>query len=296
MTFRPLPGPAAQILVPSAFTTLVLGGLLAWLAATSAVGPATFVLLLLASAALVLGVILLLYAFVFRSLAYQLDRNGLQIRAGGWRITVPMESIGGIYAMPQDILGTGFRGLRFPGHNVGRERSLDGLTFVSVATAPPEQCLYVRAGSRVYAISPEEPDSFRRTYEMERALGPLRPLAHALDLPPLLRSLFWRDRLGRTLTAVAVLGVLVLLGLAFWRYPSLPEQIPMHFGVTAEPDRLAPPRDIFYLPIVGMLVLVVNSLLGAWAYGRERVLSYFLWSGAVVVQAVLILALRTVTS
>jgi hypothetical protein len=280
------------VLLPSAGTAIVLGGLLVWLAATGPIGPATFSYLILAALAFAFGVGLLLYAVLFRSLTYHLDRNGLQIRAGGWVIAVPMESITGIYALPQNTRGDGFRGLRFPGHNVGRERSRDGTTFVSAATAPPEDCLYVRAGTRVYAVSPEEPDAFRRTYEMERALGPLRSLRPGLEVPRLLQNLFWRDRLGRTLTAVALLGALILLGLAFWLYPGLPEQVPMHFDQAGQPDRLAPPTDIFYLPLVGFLVLVANSLLGAWVYGRERVLSYFAWSGAVLVQLILIFALR----
>ncbi len=296
MTYKPQPGPAAPVLIPSAITIVVIGALLGWLAATSPIGPASFLLWLLALGAVALGLLVLAYAVTFRSLSYHLDRNGLVIRAGGWEVTIPMEAIGGMYAMPKDGLTTGFRGVRLPGHNVGYERTLDGLTMVSVATSAPEDCVYVRAGSRVYAISPDDPDLFRRTYHLERALGPLRVLRHRLQPPALLRYLFWRDRLGRSLTAVAVLAVLLLLAMAFWRYPHLPAQIPMHFDAQGLPDRLAPPGNVFYLPLVGMAVLLVNSVLGAWAYGRERVLSYFLWGAAVLVQVVLILALRTITA
>ncbi len=296
MTFKPQPGPAASVLLPSALTTIVIGALLGWLSATSSIGLGTFLLWLLALGAMALGFGLLAYVFTFRSLAYDLDRNGLVIRAGGWEITVPMAAISGVYAMPEDGLTTGFRGLRLPGHNVGYERTLDGLTMMSVATSAPRDCLYVWAGSRVYAISPDEPDLFRRTYEMERALGPLREFPHRFRPPAQLRYLFWRDQVGRSLVAVGVLGVLTLVGLAFWQYPRLPAQIPMHFDVQGLPDRLAPPGSVFYLPLVGMLVLLANSVLGAWAYGRERVLSYFLWGASVLVQVLLILALLTITA
>lgn len=296
MTFEPRTGPAAQVLIPSALTAIVVSGLLGWLAATGPVGPGTFIYLVLTLVVLILGLATLLYAFIFRSLTYHLDRNGLLIHAGGWRITVPMDSITGTYAVPTGARRSRFRGLRIPGHNVGVERTADGITLVSVATAAPEECLYVRAGRRAYAISPEDPEAFRRTYQMEHALGPLRPIEHVFEPPPLLRYLFWRDQVGRTLVPVAIIGMFALLAMAFWRYPNLPDQIPMHFDAAGLPDRWAPPSNIFYLPVAGATVLVVNSLLGTWIYSREKVLSYFLWSGAAVVQLVLILTLRAIAA
>jgi len=296
MRFRPQSGPAQQVLLPSALVALTVGVLLGWVSVTGAIGLGSFILLLLGLALIALGLLTLVYGLSFRGLAYRLDRNGLVISAGLWSVSLPMDAITGIYSAPPTNLDGEFTGLRIPGHNVGVQSLADGPDLVSVATAAPEDCLYLKTESAVYAISPAEPDLFRRVYEMERSLGPVRALPEGLQLPPVLRRLVWRDRLGRTLAAAAVGGALVLLALAFWRYPGLPAQVPMHFDAQGLPDRLAPPNSIFYLPAVGLVVLIVNSALAAWMYRHERVLAHFLWGGALLVQLILILALCTITA
>ncbi|NPV09800.1 MAG: DUF1648 domain-containing protein [Anaerolineae bacterium] len=237
-----------------------------------------------------------LYTMGFQSLTYYLDRNGLVVQLGPWRLPISMDAIEGIYASPQDGHGAPFRGLRLPGHNVGVGQLSDGSRAVFLATAPPEECLYVRTRTAVYALSPADPDSFLKAYEAERQLRPLRPLPEGLQMPLWLRALVWRDRLGLALTVGTVATSLLLLGMCFWLYPSLPPEVPMHFDALGRPDRMAPPGSIFYLPLVGSLVLFVNYALAIPLYRYERLLSYFLWGGAGLVQIVLILALRSITA
>ena len=45
-----------------------------------------------------------------------------------------------------------------------------------------------------------------------------------------------------------------------------------------------------HLPLIGLIGLVVNSLLGIWVHPRERLLARLLWVGAASMQAVLVVA------
>jgi hypothetical protein len=44
------------------------------------------------------------------------------------------------------------------------------------------------------------------------------------------------------------------------------------------------------LPFLGLIVLVLNWVLGIWVHPRERLLARVLWLGAAVVQVVLLVA------
>lgn len=63
----------------------------------------------------------------------------------------------------------------------------------------------------------------------------------------------------KILTALNVLAVGALWGVALWAWPRLPERIPLHFGVDGTPDRWGPPSatNWFLLPL---LVLALNAL------------------------------------
>ena len=75
-----------------------------------------------------------------------------------------------------------------------------------------------------------------------------------------------------------------MLGLLTFRYPGLPLLIPLHFDAAGIPDRFGPRVQVFITPLIGLLTLLFNGTLGGLAYQRERVISYLLWGGAVLVQ------------
>ncbi len=296
LRFAANPGRGLYLLISISTALVLIAGFVVWGALVTGIGPGAFLLLLLALVLVPVAVASVLYTISFQLLSYRLDRNGLLISADPWRFSVPMQAIQGIYTTPEAENRSRFRGLRFEGHNVGLQRSAEGTLILYLATAHGEDCLYVKTAQRIYAISPAETEPFLRAFEAERALGALRPQEERLYAPPLLSTLVWRDRLGIALTLGTLLAGVLLLALTFWRYPNLPTEIPMHFDALGRPDRMAPPRDLFYLPLIGSVVLFVNFAAAVLLYRRERLLSYFLWGGAGMVQVLLILALRTITA
>jgi hypothetical protein len=60
--------------------------------------------------------------------------------------------------------------------------------------------------------------------------------------------------------------------------------VPLHFDAGGVADRYGSRIQVFITPFIGFLVLAFNGFLGGLAYRRERMLSYLLWGGAVLVQ------------
>jgi len=288
--FGPLIASAATIGVA------VLAMMLMHAALRAAIGPGALVLLILALLLATLAVICLLYSASLWMLSYRLNRNGLVISAGLFNLLVPMSAIEAVYGMPVDFNPFPFRGLRFRGHNVGFQTTPGDRFILYLATARPEDCLYVATARRIYAISPDDRQEFLRAYASESALGAVAQWQESVRVSPALLTLAWRDYLGVGLSSAAIILGMVLLAMVFWMFPHLPSAVPMHFDTLGRPDRLAPPEELFYLPLIGSIVVMLNAVLAIVFYHRERLLSYFLWGGAGLVQVLLILALRSIVA
>ncbi|MGQ9554060.1 MAG: DUF1648 domain-containing protein [Anaerolineae bacterium] len=295
MNFTPKRDVGLILLFSAALVAVAFTAITAWAALNVAIGPLALLLLILALVSLSVTLVIVIYVVSFWLLSYRVERNGVLISAGLFHLFVPMSAIQGIYAAPVEPSRRRTRALRFPGHNVGYQLTSWGGPIIYLATAMPEDCLYVVTAKRTYAISPAATGAFLRFYSQERALGPVRQWHESLRVAPVLPALVWRDYLGRSLAGGSLLVGLLLLALVFWRYPHLPAQIPLHFDPLGRPDRLGPPQQLFYLPFIGSVVTIINFTLAILLYRRERLLSYFLWGSVGVVQVLLIFALHSIT-
>ncbi|MFB0534388.1 MAG: DUF1648 domain-containing protein [Anaerolineae bacterium] len=123
--------------------------------------------------------------------------------------------------------------------------------------------------------------------------------------------MIWKLRLGRIMTRVIglvlskvegldrLVHVLLVLGLLLnlalfayvgWRFRALPESLPLHFDILGQPDRFGVRSEIFKLPAIGLLLLVLNSLLGLAVQRWEKLGAYLLLGAATVVQMLFWLA------
>jgi lipopolysaccharide export LptBFGC system permease protein LptF len=59
--------------------------------------------------------------------------------------------------------------------------------------------------------------------------------------------------------------------------------MPLHYGTSGSPDRLGPRGEVFLLPLIGLLTLLINGALGSVLYRQDRVGSYLLWGGSILV-------------
>ncbi len=89
------------------------------------------------------------------------------------------------------------------------------------------------------------------------------------------------------------LGILLNLGLWFWLFwqsRSFTDLITLHYNIYFGIDLLGPWYQIFLLPALGSLFLVLNVFLTAIVYKKEKILGYFLMVASSFSQVIFILA------
>ena len=242
----------------------------------------------------------LLILLVFQTLGcltlrYHLDRNGLIIRWLGTQQCIPIRDIQRIVP-GHHFEGTIVRrrGVRWPGHErgmgmvpgIGRTRFL--------ATGPLRDQLLLVTPGEAFGISPRDPEGFIQAYEARRQLGPNRLLDRSIDRGRLLTWSLWTDHTAWVLLGTAVIINLALFGYLGTRYPSLDLQLPLHFDNQGLVDRIGTRIELFALPIIGLIILVTNTMLGLVLYRRERAGSYLLWGAAAAAQALFWLAVFSI--
>lgn len=225
------------------------------------------------------------------TLRYRLDRNGIVIRWAGTEKVIPIRNIQRIVP-GSEISGSVVRrqGLRWPGHERGTGR-LPGIGRTRfLATRPLQEQLLLVTPGQAFGISPRDPQAFIKAYEVRQELGPNRLLAQETHPVRWLTWPLWADQTAWLLLGAAIVVNLGLFGYLSARFPGLDVQLPLHFNAEGMADRIGNKAELFALPIIGLLILGVNLVLGLILYRRERAGSYLLWGAAAAVQTLFWLA------
>ncbi len=91
----------------------------------------------------------------------------------------------------------------------------------------------------------------------------------------------------RYLWGMVIVALFVNLGLfAFLLLVSnqLPPLVPLHFDASSVPDRIEPKSGIYSLPQIGLIMIVLNFVLGSVIYRREPLAAYLLGGVAIAAQ------------
>lgn len=224
------------------------------------------------------------------TLRYYMDRNALVILSGAERHIVPMGEIRRIAHGRDFKAGENIHGIGWPGYLKGTA-TLGDLGRVMVhATEPLDRQLIVVTDRGCYGISPRDVERFLDEFESRRALGPLRRVEARVAYLPYATLPVWRDRaLWGALLAAAVVNV-ILFGVVSGRYSALPERFPLPFGAQREALRIISRGDLYLLPGIGAIALLLNGVLAAAVHGRERLGAYVLAASAALLQLPLWLA------
>ena len=250
-----------------------------------------FLMGLLVLASLPVLIVLTYQTFSCLTLRYRIDRNGVVVQWAGNNQVIPIRDIQRIVS-GSDLGSTIVRrrGLHWPGHErgdglipgIGRTRFL--------ASRPPAHQLLLITPGRAFGLSPDDPEAFIRGFESRRELGPNRLLDPALRPARWSTWRIWTDQTAWVLLGVAVIINLALFGYLCARFPALDSQLPLHFNSLGEADRISAKGELFTLPIIGLIILSTNLILGLLLYKRERAGSYLLWGSAATAQALFWLA------
>lgn len=225
------------------------------------------------------------------TLRYRLDRNGIVVRWVGTEQVIPIRSV------QQIVPGSQFggtivrrRGLRWPGHErgVGQIPGIGPTVFFATQHLG-HQLLLVTPG-KAFAISPHDLEGFVQAFELRRELGPNRLLEEKVHRTNWFTWRLWTDQAAWVLLGAAVTINLGLFGYLCAHFPGLDLQLPLHFNNLGQPDRIGTKTELFALPIIGLIILGTNLILGLILYRQERAGSYLLWGAAAASQVLFWLA------
>jgi hypothetical protein len=257
---------------------------LIWLAAIRPLTIGTFIIGLAVLFSLGLLALIGYWLQGLSSSGYFLDRNALVIHWGPMEQTIPTRQIERVLTGDEVEGRIQFYGGMWPGHCVGYGEVPGAGPALFYATVPPRYQIYIVTPGLTYGISPANAEGFLESLHKRLQMGPTQIVEQSSRRPGILNWAIWQDRVGLALLAVGFLAILALTGLLCFQFPALSRLVPLHFDAAGNADRLGSRGQIFFIPLIGLLALLLNGTLGAIAYRRERVASYLLWGGAVLVQ------------
>ncbi|RMF27161.1 MAG: DUF1648 domain-containing protein, partial [Chloroflexi bacterium] len=215
----------------------------------------TFLLALLLVGSFFLGGLLLYWLDGLLRAGYNLDRNRLVIRWGATRQVIPMANVVRVIPGSQVRERVRFRGIRWPGYQVGYGEAETLGPVLFYVTAPLERQVWIGTEALTYAISPADLEGFSEALRVRLEMGPTQMVDQVSEQPAIFSWAFWSDRLGIGLLMVGGLLLLLLVGFLCWRYPGLPDRVPLRVNAAGEAGGWVRRIRVFYLPLIGLLTL-----------------------------------------
>ena len=106
----------------------------------------------------------------------------------------------------------------------------------------------------------------------------------------------WRNHgAALSLLGTSLLSILLLFAFITRTVPILPNSIPLHFSYEGPALRYGSPQNLFYLPMIGSLIWLINTITGLVLLWNkdERFIAHLLWAITLIVQLILwMIALR----
>ncbi len=246
--------------------------------------PSIYILFLeILMAFIIMGVTIAWTVITFK-LRYSINRNGIMIHWGFAQQLIPFNQIEKIISGKELSSPLEFNGVKVSGLQLGWGELLGYGKTKFYTTAALANSLLIVTPKQAYFVSPRYPSDFLHAWEVRRELGPTRQWTTEvrrnwpLNVPILADSLTWG------LLGAAAVICLALFGYVSFAFPDLPRTVPLHFDALGQADRTADKAFLFLFPIVGAVLLLLNSLLGGYAYRQEKLAAYFSWGSAIVVQ------------
>lgn len=231
----------------------------------------------------VIGLVFAFWAYACYSLRYLVDRDGVTIVWGALRHFVP---VGRIESMS---MGRGedrprVSGLSWPGLHVGRGEAAGQEALFYSTHRVPEEVLYIHTGTTTYGLSPADPPRFMAEVERFRQSTEESSGVEIVERDIVGGHPIWADRVAQWLALTGVAINLALWGYIFAIYPDLSPSITIEFPPLGEITDVHSRSEILKIPAAALGVLVVNLAAGLFFQWRERAATYLLLSGSVFMQ------------
>jgi hypothetical protein len=243
---------------------------------------------------LMLGIVAWILAayrlFALWRATYILERDGLRLRWGLRAEDLPLEAIEWI--RPADELGFPLPLPLFtwPGAILGGHTVPD-LGMVEFLASERDRLLLLATPQRIYAISPEDPRAFMRSFRRVLELGSLTPLAPFSAQPAAFLQRVWQNTLARWFLLTGLVLSLALLTLVSLVIPTRNE-VALGYTPQGQPLPPVPSQRLMLLPMLALMAYVGDLLVGMYFFRREngQALAYLLWAAGVLTPLLLIMA------
>ena len=163
-----------------------------------------------------------------------------------------------------------------------RERTLpDDLATSKRLSDDPAALAMMQATHQLPIVAPDAAPRPRRAARpgvISATVRSANPAARRLSAPPGLLQ----DAIARTLLACAALINIAMFGYIFWRLPTLPDRVPLHFNALGQVDRIGQPYELLWLPGIVLAVTLVNVLLGLSIQRYDSFASRMLLTGPII--------------
>jgi hypothetical protein len=240
----------------------------------------------------------LLLHFLYRTwgaftLEYWVDRNAVTIRWANLRQVIPLHEIRQIIQGGDAVADQ--QSWRYWPAPFVRTVAQAPSPVTLFATQPLPNCLLLDTEMVRFAVSPAASAEFLDALQARYRLGPSQPLTVAQVRSSTLDRALGPGHVGPILLGLGLVGVLVLFGVLMVRFPELPNPLPVRYTRDGFPELVQDKDVLFRIPVIGLFAWALNGLWGVFmAWRRQPVGAYLLWSGTIVVQAFLLMALRSV--
>jgi len=294
--WKPSPRQGMLVGLGAIATVLLVDAGLIWRLVRGPLNGITFICGLLVLLSLLAIAWLAYRLYNLERLGYELDRNRLAIHTAAIQQIIPLQSIKGVIDGRKDDLQVRMKSLTWPGCVIG-QGTIEGVGLtLFYAVTPPSQQAIVITPTLAYGISPADMDTFAQVYHASRALGPSIPVEQQSVQAPFTQWRIWHDRTAQGVLLGSILLCVLLFAVFCFRYPNLPALLPMHYDALGQVDRVAPRSEVAVLPTIAVMTWAMNGILGAVLYRRERMVSYLLWGGALIVELLFLLALWSIVT
>lgn len=282
--------------------TLVLaaGATVAWVYAVGRpIAIDSFAAVVAGAAGTLLALACGILTYGYYSMRYRLGERDLTISWLWTREIIPLGRVDGVYGGHRFGKRVEVEGLNWLGHHVGTAAAESvGRTRFYGTTTEPSAAIIVGTPDRAYGITPAALGEFQGRLIQRLEALPEEEIEAAPEpatiVPRLLRLSLLRDGVCTGLLAAALVVLLGSFGYVSFRFPTLPELMPLHFNFAGEPDLIGPPMEAFRVPAIGALILVANWVVAAAIHGWQRDASRILAGATAFVQLVVLMAVLQV--
>lgn len=226
---------------------------------------------------------------------YELTRDGMRLRWGLRIEDIPIGHIQWIRPVSDLTAPLPLPRMSWRGAILG-VRSIKDLGEIEFIASEKEKILLVATVDRIYAISPEDPDGFVRTFFRLAELGSLSDIPASSVYPVVLLSTVWKDHTARM---VILAGLLLWIAVIFWSILLLTSRPEVSLGYDASglPNPPVSVIQIILLPVLNGFIYLMDLGSGFYFYRRDpqRPISHLLWSSACATSFLLLIALLLIT-